>query len=153
MVRLMKKCGALLALPVTIRSCSEDDCQSLQSIEAACFDTEEHAIVDRIEDSRKTAGKGRRGPFFVATFVDVAIVAMDGEELVAGYCAWTCEPFGTSDTCIHVMNLAVAEKFRRSGVASALLKHVEVSMCCPCPSSGSFRQHCGTADVCILWFQ
>lgn len=75
---------------------------------------EEHAIADRMDDSKKSSTKNqRRGPLFVPTFVDVASVMVDGKEHVAGYCAWSCEPAGTSsETCIHIMNLAVAEQFR-----------------------------------------
>lgn len=75
---------------------------------------EEHAIADRMDDAKKSSTKNqRRGPLFVPTFVDVASVMVDGKEHVAGYCAWSCEPAGTSsETCIHIMNLAVAEQFR-----------------------------------------
>ena len=114
------------AYHLKIRSCSDGDRETLKSIEADCFALEEHVIADRIEDSQKSTGKGRRGPLFVATFVDVAVVEIHGREEIVGYCAWACEPFGVaSDTCIHIMNLAVAPSFRTAH--SHLITHY---MCC-----------------------
>eukprot|EP00438_Fugacium_kawagutii_P014027 Skav233994 [mRNA] locus=scaffold2413:66955:68598:+ [translate_table: standard] len=73
---------------------------------------EEHAIAERLDDSQKLDKKQRRGPLFVPSFVDIALLPVDGEEAVVGYCAWSSEPWGSSENCIHIMNLAVALEFR-----------------------------------------
>lgn len=59
-----------------------------------------------------TVRRGTPRPLFVPTFIDVALLPVDGEKAVVGYCAWSSEPSGSSENCIHIMNLAVALEFR-----------------------------------------
>ena len=113
---------------VIIRPVSDADALSLQRIESEAFASEEHALAERLADSHADSQRQSRGPWFVPTYVDVAVVTTETTstgDAIAGYLAWSYEPFGACEKCIHVMNLAVAADFRRLGIATRLLRHVQ----------------------------
>eukprot|EP00435_Cladocopium_sp_Y103_P031348 s577_g7.t3 len=118
---------AMFVMDSVMAPLRQGDRKKLLEIEEECFIEDEHAIADRLDDAQKGQPKKQRrpGPLFVPSFVDVVTVAVEGGSQVAGYCAWCCEPTAGAETCIHIMNLAVAQQFRRLGFAKALLQHVE----------------------------
>ena len=107
-------------LMISIRSALESDWPCMQRIESEAFFKPERVLAERIADSRRK----HHGPLFVPTYVDVAVVKACSGDVVAGYVAWSYEPFGACEKCIHVMNLAVSVEFRRFGIATQLLRHV-----------------------------
>ena len=105
---------------VVIRPVSEADILRVQAIESEAFTDQERVVAERIADSRRRSG----GPWFVPTFVDMAVLSTSTNDMITGYVAWSYEPFAACEKCIHVMNLAVAAEFRRLGFATRLLRHV-----------------------------
>ena len=105
---------------LNIRPVSDVDCESMKLIESEAFTKQEQVLSERVAESRRKP----YGPLFVPTYVDTATVAMSSGTAVAGYVAWSYEPFGGGERCIHVLNLAVAAEFRRQGIATRLLRHV-----------------------------
>ena len=55
----------------------------------------------------------------------IALAALDGEAVVSGLCAYVLDKFEQERSEIYVYDLAVAETYRRRGIATALIAKLQ----------------------------
>jgi aminoglycoside 3-N-acetyltransferase I len=55
----------------------------------------------------------------------IALVALDGDNVVAGLTAYVLEKFEQERSEIYIYDLAVAEAHRRKGIATGLIRHLQ----------------------------
>lgn len=56
----------------------------------------------------------------------IALVALDGEDVVGGLVAYELEKFEQARSEVYIYDLAVHETRRRQGIATALIEHLRV---------------------------
>jgi aminoglycoside 3-N-acetyltransferase I len=54
----------------------------------------------------------------------LAVVAMDGENIIGGIAAYELKKFEQERSEIYIYDLAVADRYRRQGVATGLIRHL-----------------------------
>ncbi len=80
-------------------------------------------------DDAQTYGARRPGPAYLRQLLGsdyfVALVALDGSEVIAGLAAYELKKFEQERCEIYIYDLAVAAPHRRKGVATALIRELQ----------------------------
>jgi len=83
---------------------------------------------DAFEDA-ETYGGAVPSPSYLATFLgrpqNIVLVARSGEEVVGGLVAYVLEKFERERSEVYIYDLAVAEPYRRRGIARTLIERLK----------------------------